>query len=161
MLARGPPTRQRTPLLRAGAHAQDQPKKVKWRQPSPRAESREFLEHRKVSHFGWSQPRSLCGTFNTALACAERAKFDADRRLSTSPSRRKSNCAVCLFFNIVIRSCGDRAGPVIDTYTRVRHREKFTPDKLVRCTLVGSDGYDLVTRPLVEIEKRVGLRVLK
>ena len=33
--------------------------------------------------------------------------------------------------------------------------------EVVRCTIVGSDGYDLIARPVAELEKRVGLRVLR
>jgi hypothetical protein len=31
---------------------------------------------------------------------------------------------------------------------------------VVRCTIVGFDGYDLVAKPTDELEKRVGLKVL-
>jgi hypothetical protein len=31
----------------------------------------------------------------------------------------------------------------------------------VRSVVVGSDGYDLVARPVAEIEKKVGLKVLR
>lgn len=51
--------------------------------------------------------------------------------------------------------------PMIDSVTFVQSREKLAPGELVQCVLVGSDGYDLVARPVAEIEKKVGLRVLK
>jgi ribosomal protein S12 methylthiotransferase len=51
--------------------------------------------------------------------------------------------------------------PMIDSVTFVQSREKLAPGELVQCVLVGSDGYDLVARPLVEIERKFGLRVLK
>ena len=51
--------------------------------------------------------------------------------------------------------------PQIDATTYVQSRERLAPGELVPCTIVGSDGYDLVARPTAELQKRVGLRVLK
>jgi hypothetical protein len=51
--------------------------------------------------------------------------------------------------------------PQIDAVTFVQSRSPLSPGELVRCTVVASDGYDLVARPVAELEKRVGLRVLK
>ncbi len=51
--------------------------------------------------------------------------------------------------------------PQIDSVTYVQSREKLAPGELVRCAIVGSDGYDLVARPVAELEKRVGLKILK
>jgi ribosomal protein S12 methylthiotransferase len=51
--------------------------------------------------------------------------------------------------------------PGIDAVTFVQSREKLAPGELVRCTIVGSDGYDLVARPTAELDKRVGLKILK
>lgn len=51
--------------------------------------------------------------------------------------------------------------PQIDSVTYVQSKKKLSPGELVRCTIVGSDGYDLVARPTDELEKRVGLKVLK
>jgi ribosomal protein S12 methylthiotransferase len=51
--------------------------------------------------------------------------------------------------------------PMIDAVTYVQASEKLAPGELVRCTVVASDGYDLIARPVAELEKRVGLRILK
>lgn len=51
--------------------------------------------------------------------------------------------------------------PDIDGVTYVTSREKLVPGELVRCTVIDSDGYDLVARPVDELSKRVGLRVLR
>jgi ribosomal protein S12 methylthiotransferase len=51
--------------------------------------------------------------------------------------------------------------PMIDAVTYVQASEKLSPGELVRCTVVASDGYDLIARPVAELEKRVGLRILK
>jgi ribosomal protein S12 methylthiotransferase len=47
--------------------------------------------------------------------------------------------------------------PQIDAVTYVQSRERLSPGELVRCTVVASDGYDLIARPVVELEKRVSL----
>jgi ribosomal protein S12 methylthiotransferase len=51
--------------------------------------------------------------------------------------------------------------PMIDSLTFVQAVEKLSPGELVRCVVVGSDGYDLVARPVAELEKKVGLRILR
>ncbi len=51
--------------------------------------------------------------------------------------------------------------PQIDSLTYVLAKERLSPGELVRCTVVGSDGYDLVAQPTAELERKVGLNVLK
>ncbi len=51
--------------------------------------------------------------------------------------------------------------PQIDAVTYVQSKTKLSTGELVRCTIVASDGYDLIARPTAELEKRVGLRVLR
>lgn len=51
--------------------------------------------------------------------------------------------------------------PQIDSVTYVQSKAKLSPGELVRCTIVAADGYDLIARPAAELEKRVGLRVLR
>jgi tRNA A37 methylthiotransferase MiaB len=51
--------------------------------------------------------------------------------------------------------------PQIDAVTVVQSREKLAPGEVVRCTIVGSDGYDLIARPSVELEKKLTLNILK
>jgi len=50
--------------------------------------------------------------------------------------------------------------PQIDAVTYVHAKKRLVPGELVRCTVVASDGYDLVARPVEELEKRVTLNVL-
>jgi len=50
--------------------------------------------------------------------------------------------------------------PQIDGVTFVQSRAKLSPGELVPCTIVGSDGYDLVARPTDELEKKLTLRIL-
>lgn len=51
--------------------------------------------------------------------------------------------------------------PQIDSVTYVQSKAKLSVGELVRCTVVASDGYDLIARPVSELEKRVGLKVLR
>lgn len=51
--------------------------------------------------------------------------------------------------------------PMIDAVTYVQSAEKLAPGELVRCTIIGCDGYDLIARPVTELDKRVGLKILK
>ncbi|MBL8764117.1 MAG: 30S ribosomal protein S12 methylthiotransferase RimO [Phycisphaerae bacterium] len=51
--------------------------------------------------------------------------------------------------------------PQIDGTTYVQSAHALAPGELVRCVITGSDGYDLVARPIEEIEKRVSLSVIR
>lgn len=50
--------------------------------------------------------------------------------------------------------------PSIDSVTFVQSAAERSPGELVPCVITGWDGYDLVARPVDEIEKRVALKVL-
>ena len=47
--------------------------------------------------------------------------------------------------------------PQIDPVTYVRSRERLAPGELVRCVVTASDGYDLIAKPVAELETRVSL----
>lgn len=50
--------------------------------------------------------------------------------------------------------------PQIDSVTLVRSRSRLSPGELVRAVIVGAEGYDLVARPVEELERRRSLPVL-
>jgi len=50
--------------------------------------------------------------------------------------------------------------PMIDGVTYVQSAQKLAPGELVPCVICGWDGYDLIARPIAELEKRVGLKIL-
>ena len=50
--------------------------------------------------------------------------------------------------------------PKIDATTYVLSRQRLSPGELVRCTIVGADGYDLIAMPSDELTNRVTLPVL-
>lgn len=51
--------------------------------------------------------------------------------------------------------------PQIDSVTYVQSKNKLISGEVVPCVIVGHDGYDLIARPVNEVEKRVGLSVLR
>jgi ribosomal protein S12 methylthiotransferase len=51
--------------------------------------------------------------------------------------------------------------PQIDSMTFVHARERLSPGEVVRCTIVGADGYDLIARPVADFSRRVGLKILR
>ena len=51
--------------------------------------------------------------------------------------------------------------PQIDSVTFVQSKTKLVPGELVQCTIVDSSGYDFVARPVAELEKKVGLKILR
>jgi ribosomal protein S12 methylthiotransferase len=51
--------------------------------------------------------------------------------------------------------------PMIDSVTFVQSREKLSPGELVKCVIVGADGYDLVARPVEESDTKVRLKVVR
>jgi hypothetical protein len=41
------------------------------------------------------------------------------------------------------------------------HAHDLSPGELVRCTIVDSDGYDLIAQPTHELEKKIRLPIMK
>ncbi|MCH7961912.1 MAG: 30S ribosomal protein S12 methylthiotransferase RimO [Planctomycetes bacterium] len=50
--------------------------------------------------------------------------------------------------------------PQIDAVTFVRSHERLSPGELVRCVVVGSDGYDLIAQPIADFDRRTRLPIL-
>jgi ribosomal protein S12 methylthiotransferase len=50
--------------------------------------------------------------------------------------------------------------PQVDAQTCVASVARLSPGELVRCRIVGSQGYDLVARPVEELERRTSLPIL-
>ncbi|MBL8745395.1 MAG: 30S ribosomal protein S12 methylthiotransferase RimO [Phycisphaerae bacterium] len=51
--------------------------------------------------------------------------------------------------------------PDIDSVIYVQSRSPLAPGELVRCVIVAADGYDLIATPVVDVEKRVTLNVMR
>ncbi len=50
--------------------------------------------------------------------------------------------------------------PMVDAVTYVQSSARLSPGELVRCVIVDSDGYDLIARPIEELERRTRLQVV-
>ncbi len=50
--------------------------------------------------------------------------------------------------------------PLVDSTTFVQSRHRLSPGELIRCVVVAADGYDLVARPVEEIERGHSLPIL-
>ena len=51
--------------------------------------------------------------------------------------------------------------PQIDSVTYVQTAQKLAPGELVRCAIVGAEGYDLIARPLADLDPTVRLNILR
>ena len=51
--------------------------------------------------------------------------------------------------------------PQIDGVTYVQSKDKLAAGEVVRCVITGFDNYDLVAKPVSELEKKIGLTILK
>jgi ribosomal protein S12 methylthiotransferase len=51
--------------------------------------------------------------------------------------------------------------PQIDGVTYVQSSQRLAPGELVRCAVMAWDGYDLIARPITDLERRTSLHVLR
>ncbi|HED54775.1 MAG TPA: 30S ribosomal protein S12 methylthiotransferase RimO [Phycisphaerales bacterium] len=51
--------------------------------------------------------------------------------------------------------------PQIDSVTYVQTSQQLAPGELVRCAIVDADGYDLIARPLADLDPTVRLNILR
>jgi ribosomal protein S12 methylthiotransferase len=51
--------------------------------------------------------------------------------------------------------------PQIDGLTYVQSKEPLSPGELVRCTVVSSDGYDLIAQPSADLDTTIRLKVVR
>jgi ribosomal protein S12 methylthiotransferase len=98
---------------------------------------------------------------NAAFQGEQRAQFDV---LVDGPAAGgtagRATTGVADGTTLHVGRCYHQA-PQIDSLTYVVSRERLSPGELVRCTAVGSDGYDLVAQPTSDIERKVVLPVIR
>ncbi len=51
--------------------------------------------------------------------------------------------------------------PDIDSVTYIITNNRLSPGELVRCTIIDSDGYDLIAKPTADLEKHASLPILQ
>jgi ribosomal protein S12 methylthiotransferase len=101
--------------------------------------------------------RQLADRFNPAdPASGERVDVLIDRPL---PTRGRDTPGVAHAARLY-QGRTTRQAPDIDAVTYVHSRRTLSPGEPVRCVIVDADGYDLIARPVHELEKRVPLPVL-
>jgi tRNA A37 methylthiotransferase MiaB len=101
---------------------------------------------------------------NARYLAEQRCQFDVliDAPPGSEPGRTKgrSTSGVVNAGALYIGRCYHQA-PQVDSVTYVHSTEPLAPGELVRCTIVDSDGYDLIARPTVQLETRVKLPVVR
>jgi ribosomal protein S12 methylthiotransferase len=100
--------------------------------------------------------------FENALFVAEqRSEFDV---LIDGPARGATKGRATTGVNKATLMFTGRAyhqAPAIDGLTHVISREPLAAGELVRCTVVDSDGYDLVAQPSDDLDPSIRLPVIK
>jgi ribosomal protein S12 methylthiotransferase len=91
---------------------------------------------------------------NTAYLAEQTAIFDV---LIDGPGRDRETDNDTL--QVYTGRCYHQA-PQVDACTWVLSSRSLAPGELIRCTIIDSDGYDLVARPLDELEAGVSLPVI-
>ena len=91
---------------------------------------------------------------NAAYLAEQDAVFDV---LVDGPGRDRETSDPAL--SVYTGRCYHQA-PQVDSCTWVLAERKLAPGELVRCTIVDSDGYDLVAKPCDELESGISLPVI-
>ncbi|MFG0326210.1 MAG: 30S ribosomal protein S12 methylthiotransferase RimO [Phycisphaerales bacterium JB037] len=111
---------------------------------------REVLELQQQIAF--DQARYLADQFDPAAPAESGCHFDVlidEARGVDEDGKHHWSAGRCYF-----------QAPGIDAVTLVHSREKLSPGELVRCAITDADGYDLIARPVRELEKRTSLPLL-
>ncbi len=120
----------------------------------------ELMELQQEIAFG--QAEYLAGFFDEANPCDSGIQFDIliDRPLQSSTTATAGVEEIYGAAGDLYEGRAYFQAVDVDSVTYVESKEKRSPGELVRCVIVGSNGYDLVARPLEELEKKVSLKLL-
>ena len=98
---------------------------------------------------------------NAAYQAEQKSQFDV---LIDAPAAGKTagraTTGVSKGGSLYVGRCYHQA-PQVDSLTYIHSNEKLTPGELVRCTIVDSDGYDLIAQPTEQVERTVRLPLMK
>ena len=102
---------------------------------------------------------------NAAYVAEQRCQFDVLIERSADSKVHRANKdspsgAAHLSARVHVGRCYHQA-PQVDSITYVRTRNALSPGELIRCTIVESDGYDLIAQPSIELEKKIALPVAR
>lgn len=97
---------------------------------------------------------------NAAFVAEQRSQFDVLIESSSGKIQGRRTSGVTDAGSIYTGRCYHQA-PQVDSVTYVHSSTALSPGELIRCTITGSDGYDLIAQPTEQLEKRVRLPLLR
>lgn len=98
---------------------------------------------------------------NASYVAEQRSQFDVlIDRAAPGGTEGRATSGVAKAGSLYLGRCYHQA-PQVDSVTFVHSGEKLAPGELVRCTIVDSDGYDLIAQPTEQIERKVKLPVVR
>jgi ribosomal protein S12 methylthiotransferase len=97
---------------------------------------------------------------NAAFVAERRSQFDVliDGPTANRSGGRATSGVTKSNGSLYVGRCYHQA-PQVDSLTYVHSTTELSPGELVRCTIVDSDGYDLIGQPTEQIERRVRLPI--
>ena len=94
---------------------------------------------------------------NAQYVAQQRCQFDV---LIDGPARNgttgRATTGVADAGTLHVGRCYHQA-PQVDSLTKVHSATALAPGELVRCTIVDSDGYDLIAQPSEQLQKKIAL----
>jgi ribosomal protein S12 methylthiotransferase len=88
---------------------------------------------------------------NAAYLAEQRSEFEVlIERPAANKTRGRRTTGVVDAGALYVGRCYHQA-PQVDSITHVHSSAELSPGQLVRCTIVDSDGYDLIARPTSEV----------
>ena len=98
---------------------------------------------------------------NAVYVAQQRSEFDV---LIDGPAANRTaglaTSGVTATGSLYVGRCYHQA-PQVDSVTYVHSTSAVAPGELVRCTIIDSDGYDLIAQPTAQFEKRAALPLRK
>jgi ribosomal protein S12 methylthiotransferase len=96
---------------------------------------------------------------NAKYVALERCQFDVLIDAKASEPGPSSDPRSSVGGSRYVGRCYHQA-PQVDSVTYVESDNPLSPGELVRCTIVDSEGYDLIARPTAELERKVNLPII-
>lgn len=94
---------------------------------------------------------------NAAYVADQRSQFDVlIDNVAAGETSGLTTTGVTDAGRLYVGRCYHQA-PQVDSITYIHSREPFAPGELIRCTIVDSDGYDLIAQPTEQLERIISL----
>jgi len=98
---------------------------------------------------------------NAVYQAEQKCQFDVlIDALAAGKTAGRATTGVSKGGSLYVGRCYHQA-PQVDSLTYIHSNEKLSPGELVRCTIVDSDGYDLIAQPTEQVERTVRLPLMK